>query len=53
MPNCTVSNQDLRRALPKWLHHYNFHPPHTELRGQPSAAAVNKVCRHYLVCYAS
>lgn len=41
------SNQERRRALPKWLHHYNHHRPHTALRGQPPAATVNNVCRHY------
>src|SRR5207302_751854 len=32
------SNQERRRALPKWLHHYNYHRPHTALRGQPAVA---------------
>jgi transposase InsO family protein len=41
------SNQERRHALPKWLHHYNFHRPHTALRGQPPAVTVNNVCRHY------
>src|SRR5436309_13940048 len=41
------SNQERRRALPKWLHHYNYHRPHTALRGQPPAATVNNVCKHY------
>src|SRR5438552_7978160 len=41
------SNQERRRALPKWLHHYNYHRPHTALRGQPPVATVNNVCKHY------
>ena len=42
------SNQDRQEALPNWLHHYNFHRPHTALRGRPPAARVNNVCRHYI-----
>ena len=41
------SNEDRQEARPKWLHHYNFHRPHTALRGQRPAARVNNLCRHY------
>lgn len=29
-----------RKALPRWLHIYNHHRPHTALRGQPPASRV-------------
>lgn len=41
------SNQERRQAFPKWLHHYNYHRPHTALRGQSPAATVNNVCGNY------
>ncbi|SRR5436309_4551307 len=41
------SNEERVHALPKWLHYYNFHRPHTALKGKPPAASVNNVCRHY------
>lgn len=41
------SNEERVHALPKWLHYYNFHRPHTALKGKSPAASVNNVCRHY------
>lgn len=29
-----------RKALPRWLHHYNHHRPHTALGGKPPASRV-------------
>jgi len=40
------SNEERVYPLPKW-HYYNFHRPHTALKGKPLAARVNNVCRHY------
>lgn len=42
------SNEERRDALPKWLHYYNHHRPHTALGGRsPAAVSVNNVCGHY------
>jgi transposase InsO family protein len=34
------SEKARRKALPRWLHIYNHHRPHTALRGQPPASRV-------------
>jgi transposase InsO family protein len=42
------SNEERRRAFPKWLHYYNHHRPHTALGGSvPAAVSVNNVCGHH------
>jgi len=32
-----------RRALPRWLHHYNFHRRHSSLDGRPPISRVNNL----------
>jgi transposase InsO family protein len=32
-----------RKALPRWLHHYNFHRKHHSLAGLPPASRVNNL----------
>lgn len=32
-----------RKALPRWLHHYNFHRKHHSLAGHPPASRVNNL----------
>lgn len=42
------SNEERHEALPKWLHYYNHHRPHTALEGRPPAAgSVNNVCGNH------
>jgi transposase InsO family protein len=42
------SNEERLQALPKWLHYYNHHRPHTALGGRPPAAlSVNNVCGNH------
>lgn len=35
-----------RKALPRWLHHYNFHRKHHSLAGRPPASRVNNLFSH-------
>jgi len=37
------SESTRRRALPKWLHIYNHHRPHTSLEGRPPASRVTNL----------
>jgi transposase InsO family protein len=32
-----------RRALPRWLHHYNYHRRHSSLHGRPPISRVNNL----------
>lgn len=42
------TNEERHAALPKWLHYYNHHRPHTALGGRPPAAmSVNNVCGNH------
>jgi transposase InsO family protein len=42
------SNEERLMALPKWLHDYNHHRPHTALGGRaPAALSVNNVCGNH------
>lgn len=42
------SNEERLEALPKWLHYYNHHRPHTALGGRPPAVmSVNNVCGNH------
>lgn len=43
------SDQERRDALPKWLHYYNHHRPHTALGGHvPASLSVNNVCGNHI-----
>lgn len=43
------SNEERLIVLPKWLHYYNHHRPHTALGGRsPAAVSVNNVCGHHI-----
>jgi len=33
-------SDERRRALAQWLHHYNWHRPHTSLGGRPPVTRV-------------
>jgi hypothetical protein len=44
------SNEERRRAFPKWLSQYNHHRPHTALGGQPPIAAVVNNLERVLRC---
>jgi len=37
------SSAKRRRALPRWLHYYNFHRQHSSLGGKPPASRVNNL----------
>ncbi len=37
------SSAQRRRALPRWLHYYNLHRPHSALGNRPPASRVNNV----------
>jgi transposase InsO family protein len=42
------TNEERHAALPKWLHYYNQHRPHTALGGRaPAAMSVNNVCGNH------
>jgi transposase InsO family protein len=44
-----TSNAARLKALPRWVHHYNSHRPHTALGGKPPMVAfVNKVGGNYI-----
>jgi transposase InsO family protein len=42
-----TSNQDRLGALPGWLHHYNYHRPHTALGGRSPMQVLNNVPGNY------
>ncbi len=42
-----ASNQARLAALPGWLHHYNYHRPHTALDGWSPMQLLNNVPRNY------
>jgi transposase InsO family protein len=37
------SSAKRRRALPRWLHYYNFHRQHSSLGGKPPVSRVNNL----------
>lgn len=37
------SSANRRRALPRWLHYYNFHRQHSSLGGKPPVSRVNNL----------
>lgn len=41
------SSAQRRRLLPRWLHFYNHHRPHSSLAGLPPAARVNNLLSAY------
>jgi transposase InsO family protein len=41
------TNVSRTKALERWLHHYNYHRPHTAHAGRPPITAVNNVPRKH------